>query len=173
MVRLLSVALCAALLQSVSAFVAAPSVTRASTSLNMKSVDDEKRFAASFLTAAYLFANVVSVAPAFAMGSDDFAGSTQVVAAKSGGRMGGRSAVGSRGSTASYARPTTTNVQRTTVRQTTIIAPPVVASPVYVAPPIYGGYGGGYGYGLDAGTVGRYSGCDSSILYGCKYGRFV
>ena len=149
MVRLVSFSLFVALLQSVSSFVFLPTVGRATTSLSMKSADDDKRFAASFLTAAYFFANVVSVAPAFAMGPDDFSGSTELIAARSGGRMGGRSAVGSRGASPSYARPTT-NVQRTTVQHTTIIAPPVVASPVYVAPPVYGGYG----YGMDAGTVG-------------------
>ena len=132
--------------------MAAPSVARGSvktttSALSMSSPsdnDDERRFAASVLTAAYLFANVVSVAPAFAA-PQDFAGSSQVVAAKSGGRMGGRSSssMGSRPSSSSYSRSSSVN---THTSHTTVIQ-----QPVYVAPtPVYGGYG----YGLDAGTVG-------------------
>lgn len=150
MVRLVSLAL-VAFLSSASAFVAPSSTPRAATtSLQMSRDEQEKRFAASVLTAAYIFANAVSMAPAFAAGPDDFSGSSQVIAARSGGRMGGRSAVGTRGASPSYSRPTSS----TTIHKTTVIqSPSVVGSPVYVAPPVYGGYG----YGVDAGTVGMYS----------------
>ena len=149
MLRILYFALCGALfLDSGSCFapLAARGVKTSPSSLSMVTSDnDEKKIAASFLTAAYLFANAISVAPAFATpGLDDFAGSSQVVAAKSGGRMGGRSAMGTRGATPSYSKSST-------VSHTTVIH----QSPVLVAPPIGYGYGGyGYGGGLDAGTVG-------------------
>jgi len=152
MLRSLTLALCVALsLQSASCFMMAPPTARSSPSvvkLSMSNQSDnvERRFAASVLTAAYLFANVASMAPAFAAPTD-FAGSSQVVAAKSGGRMGGRSSVGSRGSASSYSRSaSTTNNYRSTT---------VIQQPAYVAPPVYGGYG--YGYGVDAGTVGTFS----------------
>ncbi|CAB9505874.1 expressed unknown protein [Seminavis robusta] len=154
MVRLVSFALLASvLMQSASAFVA-PSVPKASSSLKMsQSVDDEKRFAASVLTAAYIFANAVSVAPAFAV-PQDFAGSTHIVAAKSGGRMGGRSSVGTRSAapSSSYSRPSTTVVHKTVIQSPTVVAPPVMASPVYMAPPVYAPPV--YSPGLDAGAVG-------------------
>lgn len=152
MFRLLSfAALCAALsMEGASAFVPSHHGRVVKSTLSMgQSEDHEKKFAASVLTAAYLFANVISVAPAFAL-ADDFAGSTQVVAAKSGGRMGGRSSMGNRGASSSYkASPSrsTTRIERTTVIQ----QPAVIQSPVVVAPPVYGGYG----YGVDPAAVGK------------------
>lgn len=140
MLRLLSFALSISLLfQSASCFLPSPALatTKSSSTSSMsmtRSADnDDKKIAASFLMATYLFSNVISVAPAFAYPMDDFAGSSQVVAARSGGRMGGRSATGSRGSTPSYSK--------NTVRHTTIIqqSPSVIAAPSY-------GYGYSYGY---------------------------
>ena len=115
--------------------------------------DQEKRFAASCLFSAYLFANVVSVAPALALSVDDFTGTSQVVAAKSGGRMGGRSSSGARPSSSSYKPSSSTTTERTTVIRQPVIQSPVVVAPPVVAPPVYGGYG----YGVDAGAVGKLS----------------
>lgn len=134
------------LLGSAEAFAPVNQHARASTSssaLQManNSKDGGKKTAASFLTAAYILANVVSVAPAAEAAyfdDHDFAGSSQVVAARSGGRMGGRSAVGSRSSSApSYSSKSSVR-STTVVRPTTVIqtGPSVVASP----------YGYGYGY---------------------------
>lgn len=138
-------------LEPAAAFVTAPGPTRSGkVAMSMSQSDDqERKFAASVLTAAYLFANAVSVAPAVAA-FQDF-GSTEIVAARSGGRTGGRVSSGTRGASPSYKAPTNTRVvERTTVIQ----QPSVVAAPVVVAPPVYGGYGYGYGGGLDAGAVG-------------------
>lgn len=152
MFRLLSFAVCAVLfLEPASCFVAAPyktpSHSKAPTALSMSQTEDnERKFAASVLTAAYLFANVLSVAPAFAS-PDDFGGSSQVVAARSGGRMGGRSSMGTRGSSPSYSK--------TSVSHTTIVQPSVVQSPVMVAPPV--GYG--YGYGPDPAAISMFISC--------------
>jgi len=146
--------LCVALLlQSGSCFVPAssPRGAKVASAVGMSQSDDQERqFAASALTAAFILSNVFSVLPAFAAPSlDEVAGSSQFVAAKSGGRVGGRSASGSRGASPSYSKSSTT-VQRTTIIQ---------QAPVVVAPPVgygYGGYGG-YGYGgVDAGTVGKF-----------------
>ena len=152
MVRFLTLALC---VLSASAFAPSSTPIARSSALSMsQSADQEKRFAASVLSAAYIFANVVSVAPAFAA-PEDF-GSTQIVAAKSGGRMGGRSATGSRGSSSSYSKAPSSysSSNRVIEKKTTIIQQPaVVQSPVVVAPPVYGGYG--YGYAPDPAAVGK------------------
>mmetsp|Transcript_10250 Transcript_10250/g.14710 ORF Transcript_10250/g.14710 Transcript_10250/m.14710 type:complete len:204 (-) Transcript_10250:83-694(-) len=116
----------------------------------LNGVKVEKKAAASLLAAAFLATNCMAVAPAFA--APEFsAGTTEIIAGRSGGRSGGRA------SSRSYAAPrrsSPTNVQRTTV-----IRQPVVSGPsVIVAPSMGYGYGFGYnpfggfglGYGLGA-----------------------
>ena len=143
MTKYLSVFLAFLCIENGLGFVAKPlqasSTTRASAPLSMVSSNNDngngntnlmvngKSTAASVLAAAFLFSNVLAVAPAFAAApGEDFAGSSQVVAARSGGRMGGRSSMGSRGGggAPSYSR----SYSRTTVVR------PMVTSPVIVAP---------------------------------------
>jgi len=107
---------------------------------------NKKVTATSAIAAAFLFSNVLSVAPAFAAQDENFAGSSQVVAARSGGRMGGRSSMGNRssmGSRGSYARPSgggTAAYSRNNVNnysRTTVIRP-MSPSPVIIAPSPFG-----------------------------------
>lgn len=119
-----------------SAFVAAlrPTSKLPTTSLQMAdgSFDGSavgKKLAASAVTAAVIFS--AALPPAVAA-DKNFAGSTQVVAARSGGRMGGRSSMGSRGrAPSSYSR-------------TTVIRPAVRSPSVIVAPTPF--YGSPFGY---------------------------
>ena len=92
-------------------------------------VKNTKTTAASVMAAAFLFSNVlVAVEPAVAFSVDDFSGSTtEILAGRSGGRMGGRSSMGSR------AAPS-----RTYSRSTTTVVRPMVSSPVIVAPSPFG-----------------------------------
>jgi uncharacterized membrane protein len=94
----------------------------------------------SAVAAVMLAGSMVAVEPAFAAMDDNmnmdysFAGSSQVVTARSGGRAGGRSSAAMR----APSRPSSSSMSNTRVIQrTTYISP----SPVIVAPPIYG-----YGY---------------------------
>ena len=125
----------AAIYLSTSAAFTAPhqSNVRASTSLSMKAND--KTFAASALTAAYLLTGVLSADAAFAADAFEtqpsFVDSSIVVAARSGGRAGGRAAPRPAARAPSSSK---TVINRST---TVIQAPPVVVG---------GGYGG-YGYG--------------------------
>ena len=99
--------------------------------------------AASALAAAFIFSSVATtIAPAFAASMNDNnynyePSSSQVIAARSGGRMGGRSSMGSRSSS-------TTNIRRTT-----IVRPAMSSPSVIVAPPMYSPFGfspfGGFG----------------------------
>ncbi len=115
---------------SVSAF-APVQTSRPATALHSARSDEAARKAiTSVVAAAYLMSNIVAAAPAFAWDSD-FAGSSQVIAGRSGGRSGGRARAPSRAPT------------RVVERQTTIVQP----SPVIVSP----GYGYGYGYNPNAG----------------------
>lgn len=86
-----------------------------------------KTTAASVVAAAFLCSNILAVEPAFAA-DDAFAGSsTELLAGRSGGRMGGRSSMGSRAAPSrSYSRSTTTVVR------------PMVSSPVILAPSPFG-----------------------------------
>jgi hypothetical protein len=134
----------------VSGFAPIPMTTRSSiTSLAMVSQDSMKRAAASLVAAAFLMGDTMVVDPAFAM--DDFASSgfggssSQILlAARSGGRAGGRSA-GAR------ARPAPSRTINTRViERTTYVAPPIYSSPVYVAP-LYNPLPGlGFSMGLNA-----------------------
>ena len=74
----------------------------------------------------------------------DFAGSSTLVSARSGGRAGGR---------ASAARPAPSR-STTTYQRTTVVQPPVVVAP----PPVVVSPFGGYGYGYNPlGGVGTYN----------------
>eukprot|EP00980_Cylindrotheca_fusiformis_P020667 scaffold7703_cov127-Cylindrotheca_fusiformis.AAC.16 len=116
----------------VSGFAAVPSCPKASsTSLSMIKDDGYRKAAASFVAAAFLMSNVA--APAFAMDETDF-GSSQVIAARSGGRAGGRSSRAPSHSHSSSSR---------TIIRNTYVQPPVYHSPsVIVAPPVYNPYPG-------------------------------
>ena len=116
-------------ISAVAGFAPVGQTNAKSTGLNMI---NEKKFAASFLTAAFIATNAMSAATAFA--AFDF-GSSEVVAAKSGGRSGGRASSGS------YAKstPSKSSVSNTKVIQkTTIIQQPVYTSPTVVMAPSYG-----------------------------------
>jgi hypothetical protein len=125
-------------LSSVSAFAPTQVPSRSATALQAK--DNGRKAATSFFAAAFLFANVVATAPATAWELDqDFSGSSQVIAGRSGGRAGGRS---SRSSSSYRSAP----AARTTVIQQR--SPTVIVAPAPVI--IGGGYGGGYGgYGYN------------------------
>jgi uncharacterized membrane protein len=102
------------------------------TSLQMsKQEDGMKKVVTSFAAAAFLAANLMTVAPAFATDQPDFFGTTQVIAGRSGGRAGGRSS----GGRSSYRAPPRTTISNTRVIQRTYMAPPVMMAPSY-----------GYGY---------------------------
>lgn len=127
-----------------SGFVApsSPGANQQSTALHMTPQEGMKKAAMSFVAAAFLAGNLADVQPAFAMedatsSSMDF-GSSQVVAARSGGRAGGRS---SAPRARAPSRPSSSSSSNTVIHRTTYVQP----SPVIVAPPVYGGYGG-YGY---------------------------
>lgn len=130
----------------VHSFTAPGPVPKRGGALSMKKSDlhqDGKKTAASFLTAAYFFANAMSVAPALAVDFVDFGGSTEIIAGRSGGRAGGRSSSYRAPPSRSYSAPpsrssTTINRSTTIVQPTrTIVQPAMVASPMYMAPPVY------------------------------------
>ena len=131
---------------SVDAFVPLTQTSsRPASALQAQKEDLGRKAAASFVAAAYLFANVAATAPAFA-GDDFFGGSSQVIAGRSGGRVGGRSS--------SFR----SSPSRTTYRSSTTIYRP---SPTVVVPsPGFGGYGygynpyGGLGLGLGLNAIG-------------------
>lgn len=127
--RILLLSLGAALLVSdVRAFVPAK---QESFRTELKASSDTKL--AAGVVAATLFVNAaLTVSPAFA-DVDAFGGSSQVIAARSGGRMGGRSV---------YRAPAATRSYRSS---TTIIRPMIAPPPVYISP-FGGGFGFGYGY---------------------------
>ena len=127
-----------------SAFAPQPSqshVVRSKTTTSLEMVN--KQTAASFVAAAFLAANVATAAPAFA-GTLDTSSSTQVIAGRSGGRMGGRSSMG--GMSRSYSSPGRgysgySPGRSTTYRSSTTIVRPMIAPPIMVSP-----FGYGYGY---------------------------
>lgn len=94
-----------------------------------------KKAATSFVAAAFLMANAVAVAPAQAFDDFDF-GSSQVLAGRSGGRVGGRSSA-ARAPSRSRSSSSSTHV----IERTTIVQPSYSSPSVIVAPPMYG-----YGY---------------------------
>ena len=113
------------------------------TALQMKN-EDGRNYAASFLAAAFLAANVFTVEAAFAVDNFDF-GSTEIVAGRSGGRGGGRAAP--------RARPSST----TRIERTTTVVRPVYSSPAVVVSPVVSPFGynpmGGFGLGYGLGAM--------------------
>lgn len=104
------------------------------------------KLAAGVLGAALFVNAAFSVSPAVAFGIDDgdvggIASSSQVISARSGGRVGGRSSMGGRSAYRAPPAPRTTYRSSTTVVRPMISAPPVVVSPF--------GAGIGYGYGYN------------------------
>lgn len=140
MAFLRSAALVALLASSVNAFAPAQTEARRPTALSAS------KAGTSFVAAAYLLANIVTTAPVFAI-DDSFAGSSQVIAGRSGGRAGGRS------SSSSYKAAPTSSTR--VIKHTTIIdrtaAPNVIMAPAapVMAPPM--GYGAPMGGGGDGG----------------------
>ena len=133
-----AVFLASVFLGSVGAFAPNQQSSRRSTSaLDATKGDFGKKAGISFVAAAYLLANVASVASAFPV-EDDFFGSSQVIS-RSGGRAGGRS---------SAARTSKSSSTTNTIHRTTVIhqAPSVV-----VAPPVSYGYDPTPGLGLSVG----------------------
>jgi hypothetical protein len=133
----------------VSAFGPIATTAKSASSLEMMKRDTMQGAAASLVAAAFLVGNVMFVDPAAAMGDSvsDFGGSSQVLAARSGGRAGGRSA-------AARAPPRATAPSRTTntrvIERTTYVAPPIYSSPLYVAPYYNPLPGLGFSMGLNA-----------------------
>ncbi|GFH60736.1 hypothetical protein CTEN210_17212 [Chaetoceros tenuissimus] len=128
---------------SASAF-APVSNNKPSTALNAEK-NVFSKFAAASVASAILLSSTVATPDALAadMTSVDF-GSTDIIAARSGGRAGGRSTASSMRSPAPAARTQTTTINRTTV----VAAPPVYSAPsVIIAPaPVFSPFGGmGYG----------------------------
>lgn len=146
-----------ALLSSAKAFAPqqqTPTAIRSSPTKTTQLDAVSRQAATSFVAAAYLVANIVTTAPVFAAFDDvDFAGSSQVIAGRSGGRAGGRSSSYKSAPTSyrSSSSPTSVRSSTTVIRQpsapTVIVAPPA---------PVYGGYGYnptpglGLGLGLSA-----------------------
>lgn len=97
--------------------------------------------ASSALAAAFIFSNVMAVEPALASPMKDFAESSEVIAARSGGRMGGRSSMGTR----SAAPKSYNNYRSTTVIRRS--SPSVIVTPPMYSPtPMFGfPFGGGFG----------------------------
>ena len=128
-----------------------------STSLNLFNEESAKKATASFVAATLLLGNIATVAPAVAAMDDsyDFAGgsSSQVIAARSGGRAGGRSAGARAAPRSSAPRPSSTTTNTRVIERRTYVTPsPVYSSPgIIIAPPIYNPYPGlGLGLGLNA-----------------------
>mmetsp|Transcript_14329 Transcript_14329/g.35986 ORF Transcript_14329/g.35986 Transcript_14329/m.35986 type:complete len:226 (+) Transcript_14329:140-817(+) len=131
-----------------SAFAPVASPKASMTSLQMaKNEDNTKKVAASVLAATFILGNLATAAPAHAVDDFNFGDSSTVIAARSGGRAGGRSSgarMAPRPSRSS--RPSPTVINRTYVT-------PGYSSPSVIMAPSYGynPYGGvGLGLGLNA-----------------------
>jgi len=139
-----------------------------SSSLQMSSSfqEDVKKVAASVVAASLIVGSVVGVAPSPAFGSNtndnniflDNSGSQIILAARSGGRMGGRAM---RSSSYSRGGPSYRSNTRI-INRNTYVRPGYGGGGVMVAPsPVYGGYGygynpfGGLGLGLGLNAVGN------------------
>ncbi|KAG7368747.1 hypothetical protein IV203_031490 [Nitzschia inconspicua] len=130
-----------------------PSTTTSSSSplnsMRQGSEDMKQTATASLIAATLILGNAFTVGPAIAASLDDaydFAGSSQMVAARSGGRAGGRSA-GARAAP----RPSSTTTINTRVIERTHYVPSYSSPSVILAPPIYNPLPGyGLGLGLNA-----------------------
>mmetsp|Transcript_55012 Transcript_55012/g.61460 ORF Transcript_55012/g.61460 Transcript_55012/m.61460 type:complete len:231 (+) Transcript_55012:38-730(+) len=153
MFKSITVAIALLCVSGSSAFVSSPEPKLSSSSLQMINEEGMKKAAASFALATFVLGNVAAVAPAFAM-DDSYFGSSHVIAARSGGRSGGRSS-GARSSSARSSAPRPSSSSSTTVinRNTYVSSPsPMYSSPtVIMAPPVYNPMGGlGLSLGLNA-----------------------
>jgi len=115
----------------------APSQTSpVSTELNVNTI---QHAGASLVAGIFLMSNVALTAPLTANAYDDeMFGSSQVIAARSGGRAGGRSSAGSYRKASPTPRPSAVAVPSRSYAPSTVIVAP---------PPVYGGYGYGGGFG--------------------------
>ena len=144
----------------VSAFAPVSAPKSSVTSLEMAQAQTEiatRKIAASVLAATFILGNVVAVEPAQAMDDYDF-GSSQVIAARSGGRAGGRSSASrSAPRRSSYSSPSRSS--STTVINRTYVTPaaPVYSSPAVIMAPSYNPMPGlGLSLGLNAvGQIGN------------------
>ena len=115
---------------------------------NQNDFDAGKAAGSTVVAAALFVSNVLGGADIAMAAMDnnnhaDFAGSSTLVSARSGGRAGGRS---------SAARPAPSR-STTTIQRTTYVQPPVMVAP----PPVVISPFGGYGYGYNPlGGVGTY-----------------
>jgi hypothetical protein len=134
--------LCAPAASGFATFSGSPKAS--TTSLNGTPQEGMKKVAFSAVAAAFLAGNIVSAGPAVAAVDEMDFGSSQVVAARSGGRAGGRSSAAMRAPSRPVSIPSTNT---RVIERTTYVTP----SPVIVAPPIYG-----YGYNPVPG-LGMYS----------------
>merc|ERR1719410_1132193 len=108
------------------------------------SEETSKKVAASVLAASFILGNVATIAPAQAI-DDSMFGSSNVIAARSGGRAGGRS------SAARMSSPRPSSSRSTTVINRTYVAPPVYSSPSVIMAPSYNPCPGlGLSLGLNA-----------------------
>jgi hypothetical protein len=133
-----------------SCFVPTEQHTRTKTSFQLSRADNDCNYiktapmVMSIVTAAFLFSGVATAAPVYAYdhvsGTDS---SNQLVAARSGGRIGGRSSMGSRAG--GYGGSSYTNIRRTTVVRPMVSSPSVIVAPT----PLYSPFGfspfGGFG----------------------------
>eukprot|EP00537_Pseudo-nitzschia_pungens_P007766 CAMPEP_0172367138 /NCGR_PEP_ID=MMETSP1060-20121228/19402_1 /TAXON_ID=37318 /ORGANISM="Pseudo-nitzschia pungens, Strain cf. cingulata" /LENGTH=242 /DNA_ID=CAMNT_0013091269 /DNA_START=330 /DNA_END=1058 /DNA_ORIENTATION=+ len=150
--------LCASGASAFAPTIAGSNAAASATALHMASFEDAAKTAAASVLAATLVLGA-AVEPAQALGEEfgDF-GSSQVIAARSGGRAGGRSAASRSAPSARSVNPsrpsTNTNTRTTTVINRTYVTPaaPVYSSPsVIVAPPVYNPMPGlGLSLGLNA-----------------------
>jgi len=152
MFKSITVAIALLCMSGASAFVSSPEPKLSSSSLQMINEEGMKKAAASFALATFVLGNVATVAPAFAI-DDSYFGSSHVIAARSGGRSGGRSS-GARSSSARSSAPRPSSSSSTTVinRNTYVSPSPMYSSPtVIMAPPVYNPMGGlGLSLGLNA-----------------------
>jgi hypothetical protein len=146
----MKLAIFATLVAATAAFAPAATLNAASsTSLQMKAEDVVRKTGLSFAMAATILGNL-AVLPEDAFAAD-FGGSSQVIAARSGGRAGGRSV-----RAPSRAAPPTVIERRTAVIQqpsyagTAVMAPPMMAAPVM---PMYSPAPSGLGLAIGLNAV--------------------
>jgi len=153
MIKSFTAAMALLCVSGASAFAPANAPKTSITSLQMGSNNEEtsKKVVASVLAATFILGNVAAVAPAQAIDDSAF-GTSTVVAARSGGRAGGRSSSARssyRPSSSSY-RPSSSSPSRsTTIINRTYVSPsPVMMAPSYGYNPM-----GGLGLGLGLNAV--------------------
>lgn len=108
--------------------------TPSSTALQFSAQKDEdlRKTVSSVFAAAFLAANVATVMPAFAADQTMDFGSSETIAARSGGRSGGRASSG--GNSKAYRSSSRPSTSYKSYSSTTYVSPP---TSVIVAPPSY------------------------------------